>query len=93
MRLEVKTLPSDRIARIIWLQAEDLEAGKEKEKEPDQALQPEGQKPEADKAGEPELVQALKKDGVRLTFAPEQFQEDTLRGTSPVLKRVPGTDR
>ena len=28
VRLEVKTLPRDRVARIIWLQAEDLEAGR-----------------------------------------------------------------
>ncbi|AGA27735.1 TlpA family protein disulfide reductase [Singulisphaera acidiphila] len=75
VRLEVKTLPRDRVARIIWLQAEDLEAGK------DPALQQQ----EPAKIDEELLVQALRKDGVRLTFTPDRFEGDTLTGTSRVL--------
>ncbi|SIO58151.1 Thiol-disulfide isomerase or thioredoxin [Singulisphaera sp. GP187] len=78
VRLEVKTLPRDRVARIIWLQPEDLEAGKAPQPEP-------VQEPKPAKANEEFLVQALRKDGVRLTFAPDRFEGDALAGTSPVI--------
>ncbi|WP_406694894.1 TlpA disulfide reductase family protein [Singulisphaera sp. Ch08] len=72
VRLEVKTLPRERVARIIWLQAEDLETGKAAPQ----------QEPAAD---EEWLVQAVRKDGVRLTYAPERLEGDTLIGTSRVI--------
>lgn len=75
VRLEVKTLPRDRVARIIWLQSEDLEAGKG----------PASQQQEPAKNDEELLVQALRKDGVRLTFIPDRFEGDTFTGTSRVL--------
>jgi thiol-disulfide isomerase/thioredoxin len=76
VRLETKTIPRERVARIIWLHAEDLMAENDKE-EPDAAEQP------ADlRDGR---VQALRSDGIRLTFVPEKFAEGTLLGHSEVL--------
>lgn len=71
VRLEEKDIPRDLIARIIWLHPEDLTAS-----------------PATDKPAQPvgkTRVQALRSDGIRLTFAPERFADDTLSGQSDVL--------
>ena len=56
-RLEEKDLPRDRISRIIWLHAEELDPSK---------------KPATD--GQATRVQAVRNDGIRVTFIPEQVR-------------------
>jgi len=77
LRLEVKTIPRDRVARILWLHADEAEAakGKGEAKEPDAAEASAG----------PFEVQAVRKNGVRLTFAPERLEQGVLQGKSSVL--------
>lgn len=77
VRLETKDLPRDRVARIIWLHPEVKEPAKgtDKAQEADKA-----------KAANNELiVQALRSDGIRLTFRPERYADGTLSGKSEVL--------
>jgi peroxiredoxin len=71
VRLEQKQLPRDRISRIIWLHSDELDAPTKpaQRPEPKSALR----------------VQALRNDGVRLTFLAERFAGRTLAGTSDVL--------
>lgn len=76
VRLETKTIPRDRIARIIWLHAEDLVA-ENSDKEPEAPPLP----PDTRDG----RVQVLRSDGIRLTFVPERFSEATLAGNSEVL--------
>jgi peroxiredoxin len=66
-RLETKELPRDRISRIIWLHADELDPAK---------------KPPSSKVTR---VQAVRNDGVRVTFFPEQFTRDMLSGKSDVI--------
>ena len=68
VRTETKEIPRDRISRIIWLHADELDPTK---------------KPPA--PGATTRVQALRNDGVRLTFHAEKFAGNTLSGTSDVL--------
>jgi peroxiredoxin len=68
IRLESKDVPRDRISRIIWLHADELDPSK---------------KPPPPKATT--RVQAMRNDGVRLTFYAEKFEGDTLSGKSDVL--------
>jgi thiol-disulfide isomerase/thioredoxin len=71
VRLEEKPLPRDLITRIIWLHPDDLNPS-----------QPAAEAP----PGEPSArVQALRRDGVRLTFVPDRFTGQALHGTSDVL--------
>ncbi len=67
-RLENKAVPRDRISRIIWLHADELDPSK-KPLESSSSTQ----------------VQALRNDGVRLTFRAEKFAEGSLSGKSDVL--------
>ena len=68
VRLESKDVPRERISRIIWLHADELDPTK---------------KPAPPKATT--RVQALRNDGVRLTFHAEKFAGNTLSGKSDVL--------
>jgi peroxiredoxin len=68
LRAETKEVPRDRISRIIWLHADELDPSK---------------KPPPPKATT--RVQALRNDGVRLTFHAEKFAGSTLSGKSDVL--------
>ena len=71
IRLENKEVPRDRISRIIWLHADELDAAK---------------KPAAPASdGNSTRVQVLRNDGVRLTFQADQFAGTTLSGKSDVL--------
>jgi thiol-disulfide isomerase/thioredoxin len=70
VRLDTKEISRDRVARIIWLHPEELEPKKD-----DKAAAKEG----------PTRVQALRNDGVRLTFQPERVEEGVLSGKSDVL--------
>jgi thiol-disulfide isomerase/thioredoxin len=81
VRLDTRTIPRDRIARIIWLHAEDLKGqdlkGENASEEPD----PPPQSPDTRDG----RVQVLRSDGIRLTFVPDKFAEATLSGNSEVL--------
>ncbi len=71
VRLEEKSLPRDRISRIIWLHADETDPSKKP------AGPPEGQRTTR--------VQAVRSDGTRLTFAAEGVTDGTLLGKSDVL--------
>ena len=71
LRLETKTLPRDRIARIIWLHTDEMEDKKESVETADPS------------AGI--LVQSVRGDGNRLTFFAEQMADSILSGRSEVL--------
>jgi thiol-disulfide isomerase/thioredoxin len=71
VRLETKQIPRDRVSRIIWLHADELD---------------ESQQPAPPAAtGMAARVQALRNDGVRITFVAEQFASGALSGKSDVL--------
>jgi len=70
VHLETKDLPRDRLARIIWLHADEFDESKKPAKLSD---------PNATR------VQAMRNDGVRLTFLAETFADSTLSGKSDVL--------
>jgi peroxiredoxin len=70
-RMETKEIPRDRVSRIIWLHPDEL----------DPATKPAHP---AGLAGSTR-VQALRNDGVRLTFSAETFTDSTLFGKSDVL--------
>jgi thiol-disulfide isomerase/thioredoxin len=70
VRLETKDVPRSRIARIIWLHPDELDASK--------AVPP------PERAGSTR-VQALRSDGIRLTFFADQFADKALVGKSDVL--------
>ncbi|MBI3865728.1 MAG: redoxin domain-containing protein, partial [Planctomycetia bacterium] len=78
VRLETKTIPRDRIARIIWLHSEDLIAATGDKDKDAAAATP----PAEDLDGR---VQVLRSDGIRLTFIPDKFADATLSGHSDVL--------
>jgi peroxiredoxin len=71
LHLEARDVPRDRIARIIWLHADETDPSKAA--------------PKAAGANVATRVQALKTDGVRLTFTPEKMEGSTLSGKSDVL--------
>lgn len=73
-RLESKSIPRDRVARIIWLHADELDPPK---------AGPEGGAG-AD-AGGAVRAQAVRADGIRLTFRPEAVEGATISGRSDVL--------
>jgi thiol-disulfide isomerase/thioredoxin len=71
-RLEIKRLPRGRIASIIWLHPQ-----KDADDESDDAPAP--------PADDAMRVQAVRADGVRLTFVPSEFTNNALIGTSILL--------
>src|SRR5262249_10164658 len=70
VQLETKQLPRNYVARIIWFQPDELDESK---------------KPAGAAAELSALVQVVRNDGVRLTFAPERAVDSVLTGTSDVL--------
>jgi thiol-disulfide isomerase/thioredoxin len=70
-RLETKRLPRGRIACIIWLHPASTD---ERQSDADQTQSP-----------NPQRVQAVRGDGVRLTFTPHEFASNALFGTSQLL--------
>ena len=77
VRLETKAVPRDRVARIIWFHPDELDPGKTPA-------------PDAGPAGALR-VQAVRGDGIRLTFRAEELSAGAIAGTSDVLGacRVP----
>ena len=71
MRLETKDIPRDRLALVVWLHPEENDASKK---------QGTPAKPET-----ATRVQAVRNDGIRLTFHAEQLAGETLSGKSDVL--------
>ena len=71
VRLETREVPRERISRIIWLHPDELAAA------------PHASKSTA--AAPATRVQAMRDDGIRLTFCPERLADSTLTGTSDVL--------
>jgi thiol-disulfide isomerase/thioredoxin len=71
IHLEEKEMPRDRVSRIIWLHPDETDPSKK----------PPGP-PETDRANR---VQAVRTDGIRLTFSAERFADGTLSGKSDVL--------
>ena len=71
VRLETREVERDKIAKIIWLHSDELDATK---KAPT----------ETPKSGT-SRVQVLRSDGIRLTFFAEELTETTLVGKSEVL--------
>ena len=68
VRLEAKDVPRDRISRIIWLHADELDPSKKSQS-----------------GSKTTRIQALRNDGVRLTFHAEKVAGNTLSGKSDVL--------
>ncbi|HEY3395482.1 MAG TPA: TlpA disulfide reductase family protein, partial [Lacipirellulaceae bacterium] len=74
-RLESKRIPRDRVACVIWLHDESGRA------EADSRTLP----PHTEDTGDLTLVQAVRVDGVRLTFAPQECTGPSLIGASQLL--------
>lgn len=72
VRLETKEITSEKIAQIIWFHPEELKEAVDDPAKP---------APSEDKT----RVQALKSDGIRLTFFPQQLTDKLLSGRSDVL--------
>jgi peroxiredoxin len=71
VRLDTKEVPRDRISRIIWLHADELDDSKK-------PARPADSRPST-------RVQALRNDGIRLTFQADEFTATSLSGKSDVL--------
>ncbi len=71
VRLETRTLPRDRVARLIWLQPDEVDVTGEPQTTP--------------VAEDRTLVQAIPRDGNRLTFVAEQLAGSFLSGRSNLL--------
>ena len=71
VHLETKEVPRDRVGRIIWFHADELDAAK------GPAAPPEP--PGATR------VQALRRDGIRLTFLADHMADGAIAGKSDVL--------
>lgn len=69
IHLEARKLPRERVAQVIWLHPDDLTPKPQAEISPAQELR----------------VQALRSDGVRMTFIAESFAGDVLSGKSEIL--------
>ncbi len=72
VRLEEKVVPRDRISRIIWLHADETDPSKKAAEKPAEA-------------GQGMRVQAVRSDGIRLTFQAERFAGGLLSGKSEAL--------
>lgn len=78
VRLEKKTIPRDRIARIIWLHPDELD--------PEQPQQDAPAADDALPAAPADLrVQTVRTDGARLTFVPGKYFNGILSGKSDLL--------
>ena len=72
VRMEEKTIPRDRISRIIWLHPDETD--------PSKKLAEPAPKPDA-----LTRVQAVRSDGVRLTFNADRFTDGVIVGKSEIL--------
>lgn len=93
VRIETKKIPRDRISQIIWFHPDELidptgehSGANTSVKSPDGTSNsaPADTAPQ-DKSTGPTRVQALRSDGIRLTFLAEQFADKALAGKSDVL--------
>jgi peroxiredoxin len=80
-RLETRTIPRDRIARIIWLHADEITSPDGPAPSPAPPAAATARPP----AGDATRVQAVRKDGIRVTFAADRVEDATLSGKSDVL--------
>ena len=71
VHLENKEIPRDRVGKIIWFHADEIEGAKAPAKPPEPAGAT--------------RVQALRRDGIRLTFLADHFSDGALSGKSDVL--------
>lgn len=98
VRIETKKIPRDRIAQIIWFHPDELKdstgaTGERAGVSPPTTSSADDSNSRGadatplaeDKGRGPTRVQALRSDGVRLTFFPEQFTDKALIGRSDVL--------
>ena len=97
VRIETKKIPRDRIAQIIWFHPDELtdattatgEPGGVSPRTDSSPEKPNGREPDgtplAERNAGPTRVQALRSDGIRLTFIPDQFADKALSGKSDVL--------
>ncbi len=75
IHLETRDLPRDRISRIIWLHADELDSTQDPAKPPAPVVSAKGIT----------RVQALRSDGIRLTFVADHVADSVLSGQSEVL--------
>jgi thiol-disulfide isomerase/thioredoxin len=71
VRLEIREIPRDRVAQVVWLHADELAGGK--------SAVTSGALPKATR------VQTLRADGNRLTFVAAKVEKGTISGVSDVL--------
>ena len=74
VRLETKTIPRDRVARIVWFHADETDPSKKPAQPVGPAAAPQGLR-----------VQAVRADGVRLTFRAESVRDGVVSGESDVV--------
>jgi len=85
IHLETRRIPRERVAQIIWLHPEDLPSDK-----PDATIgaKPTQTKPApapAQPARRGALIQAVRHDGVRITFHASQVASEQIKGASEIL--------
>jgi thiol-disulfide isomerase/thioredoxin len=96
VRLERQVIPRDRIAQIIWLHDDELEpreaspATQEESRSDDSTSTTERQSPEESSPAGREhrnmiRIQALRQDGIRLTFHAERVEGEAIIGSSDIL--------
>ncbi|MFM9964749.1 MAG: TlpA family protein disulfide reductase [Planctomycetaceae bacterium] len=92
VRVETKKIPRDRISQIIWFHPDELTPAtdapplsEDKNRGADATPLAEDKNKDKGKSAGPTRVQALRSDGIRLTFFPEQFAAKALSGKSEVL--------
>ncbi len=93
VRIETKKIPRDRISQIIWFHPDELiDSSGERggvslpvNSSPTNPSSPGADATPLAKNTGPTRVQALRSDGIRLTFFPEQFSDKALIGKSDVL--------
>ncbi|WP_435020070.1 redoxin domain-containing protein [Tundrisphaera sp. TA3] len=71
VRQEEREVPRDRVSRIIWFHADETDPSKKATEPP--------------AAAPPTRVQAVRADGIRLTFVAERVADDAVIGRSDVL--------
>ncbi len=74
IHLDPKPIPRERISRIIWFHADELDPTKAPTPTPEEKSQA--------------RIQAIRSDGVRITFRPEGFVDGAVAGSSDVLGAV-----
>lgn len=75
VRIETKKIPRDRISQIIWFHPDELVSTNTSATAA----------PKSVATSDTTRVQAMRSDGIRLTFFPEEFAKNALSGKSEVL--------